>query len=193
MPAWVNLPNLLTLVRLCMVPFVIYFIQAGRYTLGASLFGAAAFTDILDGAAARLLGLKTETGAYLDPIADKCLLSGVYLALAMAHLAPWWLVAIIFGRDIYILAGAAVVMLLTPVRRFPPSVWGKVSTFVQVATAVVWMARSIFGGPVLELLSLAILWPCAAFTVWSGIDYTRKGISACRKPIGNIDAPRSRE
>jgi cardiolipin synthase len=181
MPAWVNLPNLLTLVRLCMVPLVIYFIQAGRYTLGGWLFGAAAFTDILDGAAARVLGLRTETGAYLDPIADKCLLSGVYLALAMAHLAPWWLVAIIFGRDICILAGAAIIMRLTPIRRFPPSVWGKVSTFVQVATAVVWMARSIFGGRVLELLSLAILWPCAAFTVWSGIDYTRKGISAYRK------------
>jgi len=101
----------------------------------------------------------------------------------MAHLAPWWLVALIFGRDIYILAGAAVVMLFTPIRRFPPSVWGKVSTFVQVATAVVWMARSIFAGRVLELLSLAILWPCAAFTLWSGVDYTRRGVSACRKPI----------
>jgi len=181
MPAWVNLPNLLTLLRLLLVPFVVYFILAGRYTLGASLFGAAAFTDILDGAAARALGLKTQAGAYLDPIADKCLLSGAYLALAAAHLVPWWLVAVIFGRDIYILAAAAVVMLITPIRRFPPSVWGKVSTFVQIATAVVWMARSIFATRVLHELSFAILWPCAAFTIWSGLDYTWKGIHAYRK------------
>jgi cardiolipin synthase len=181
MPAWVNLANLLTLLRLLLVPWVIYFIQAGRYTLGASLFGVAAFTDILDGAAARHLGLSTRTGAYLDPIADKCLLSGVYLALAAAHQAPWWLVAIIFGRDLYILAAATVVMLLTPIRGFPPSVWGKVSTFIQIVTAVVWMARAIFATRVLEDLSGAILWPCAAITIWSGLDYTWRGIRASRK------------
>jgi phosphatidylglycerophosphate synthase len=77
-PAWVNLPNLLTLLRLCLVPVIVYLIVVGRYTLGASLFGVAAFTDILDGLAARSLKLTTPVGAYLDPIADKCLLSGVY-------------------------------------------------------------------------------------------------------------------
>jgi len=181
MPAWVNLPNLLTTLRLFLVPFVIYFIQDGRYTLGASLFGVAAFTDILDGAAARKFGLRTAAGAYLDPIADKCLLSGVYLALAVAHIAPWWLVAIIFGRDIWILIAAAAVMLFTPIRRFPPSVWGKVSTFIQIATAVVSMARSIFATRLLADISSAILWPCAAFTIWSGLDYTWKGIHTFRK------------
>ena len=181
MPAWVNLPNLLTLVRIFLTPVVVYYITAGRYTLAASLFGVAAFTDILDGAAARGLRLKTPAGAYLDPIADKCLLSGVYLALAWAHLVPFWLVVVIFGRDIYILAGVAVVMLTTPLRKFPPSVWGKVSTFVQIATAVLYMARAIFAPPVLAALAGAMLWPCAAFAVWSGLDYTWKGIQAYRK------------
>jgi cardiolipin synthase len=181
MPAWLNLANLLTLLRLLLVPFVVYCILTGHRTLGASLFGVAAFTDVLDGAAARALGLATQAGAYLDPIADKCLLSGVFLALAGARLVPWWLVAVIFGRDIYILAAVALVMLFTPIRRFPPSVWGKVSTFVQIATAVLWMASGIFGGRVLAALSAAILWPCAAFTVWSGLDYTWKGIQAYRK------------
>jgi cardiolipin synthase len=181
MPAWVNLPNLLTLLRLLLVPVVVYFIVVGRYTLAASLFGVAAFTDILDGLAARGLQVTTQVGAYLDPIADKCLLSGVYLALAWAHLVPWWLVAIIFGRDIYILAGVGIVMLFTPLRKFPPSVWGKVSTFVQIWTVVVWMAKTIFRTSVLVELSTAILWPCVAFTVWSGLDYTWKGIQAYRK------------
>ena len=181
MPAWVNLPNLLTLLRLVLVPVVVYFIVDGRYLLAGWLFGAAAFTDILDGLAARGMGVNTQVGAYLDPIADKCLLSGVYLALAWAHLAPWWLVAIIFGRDLYILAAVGIFMLFTPVRRFPPSIWGKVSTFVQIFTAILWMARTIFGTHLLRELSSAMLWPCVVSTVWSGVDYTWKGIYTYRK------------
>jgi cardiolipin synthase len=181
MPAWANLPNLLTLVRLLMVPVVVHFIVDGRYLLAGWLFGAAAFTDILDGAAARGMKVSTPLGAYLDPIADKCLLSGVFLALAWAHLVPRGLVVLIFGRDLYILVGVVLFMLFTPLRRFPPSVWGKVSTFVQICTAVLWMARVIFGTRVLAEFSSAILWPCVGFTVWSGLDYTWKGIHAIRK------------
>ena len=181
MPVWVNLPNLLTLLRLLLVPVVVYEIAAGRYLLAGWLFGAAAFTDILDGAAARGMRVTSQVGAYLDPIADKCLLCGVYLALAWARLLPWWLVAIVFGRDIYLLAAVGVFMLLPPVRRFPPSVWGKVSTLVQILTAVVWMARTIFGTRVLAELSSAMLWPCVGFTVWSGLDYTWRGIHVYRK------------
>jgi len=179
--AWVNLPNFLTLLRLLMVPVVVFYIRDGRYWLAGWLFGAAAFTDILDGAAARWTGASTQVGAYLDPIADKCLLSGAYLALAWAHIVPWWLVAIIFGRDIYILAAAGAFMLFTPLRRFPPSIWGKVSTFVQICTAVICIAHVIFGTRVLTELSSAMLWPCVGFTVWSGLDYTWKGVHAYRK------------
>lgn len=181
MPAWVNLPNLLTLLRLLLVPVVVHYILDGRYLLAGWLFGAAAFTDILDGWAARALKVSSVTGAYLDPIADKCLLSGAFLALAWVRLVPRWLVAIIFGRDIYILCGVASFMLFTPLRRFPPSVWGKVSTFVQIGTAIFYMAHVIFGTRVLAEISSAMLWPCVGFTVWSGLDYTWKGIQACRK------------
>jgi len=181
MPAWVNLPNLLTLLRLILVPVVVYFIVEGRYPLAGWLFGAAAFTDILDGAAARTMRVSTQVGAYLDPIADKFLLSGVFLALAWAHLVPWWLVAVIFGRDIYILVAVGIFMLFTPVRRFPPSIWGKVSTFVQICTVVIWIAQVIYRTRVLGELSSAMLWPCVGFTVWSGLDYTWKGISVYRK------------
>lgn len=181
MPAWVNLPNLLTLLRLLLVPVVVGCIVEGRYLLGAWLFGAAAFTDILDGLAARGMKVTTQVGAYLDPIADKCLLGGVYLALAWARLMPRWLVAVVFGRDIYILAAAGIFMLFTPVRRFPPSIWGKVSTFVQICTAVLWMAHTIYGTRVLGEISSAMLWPCVGFTVWSGLHYTWTGIRVYRK------------
>ena len=181
MPAWVNLPNLLTLLRLFLVPVVIYEVVEGRYLLAGWVFGAAAFTDILDGAAARGMAVTTRVGAYLDPIADKCLLSGVFLALAWAHLTPWWLVAVIFGRDIYILVGVGIFMVFTPVRGFPPSIWGKVSTFVQICTAILCLARVIYGTRVLAELSSAMLWPCVGFTIWSGLDYTWNGIRLLRK------------
>jgi cardiolipin synthase len=166
----VNAANLITLLRLVLVPFVILAILDGRHTLALALFAGAAFTDVLDGAVARRFGLATPVGARLDPIADKCLLSGVFLALAGAGTVPWWLVFIIFGRDFYILAGAATVMLLTPVREFPPSVWGKLSTLVQIVTVVVCMAGN----------SSVMLWPCAAFTIWSGIHYTWRTLQVFR-------------
>ena len=154
----VNAANLLTLLRIVLVPFVILAILEDRHSLALALFAGAALTDILDGAVARRFRLATPAGAWLDPVADKCLLSGAFLALAAAGMMPWWLVGIVFGRDFYILAGAASVMLLTSVRKFPPSIWGKVSTFVQILTVVVSMAGYVGAARVM-------LWPCAAFTV----------------------------
>jgi cardiolipin synthase len=180
MPGWLNVPNLLTLLRIGLTPLVIQAVLDGRHLLALALFAAAAFTDYLDGATARRFGIATPSGAYLDPIADKCLLSGVFLALAGARIVPRWLVGIIIGRDIYILLGVATVMLFTSIRRFPPSIWGKVSTFVQILTAVVWMARDAFPCPPLNFLSLLSLWPCAGCTLWSGLHYTWRGVQIAR-------------
>ncbi len=188
MPRWVNVANAFTAARLGLVPFVVQAILEGRHLAALALFGAAAVTDVLDGATARRFGLGTPVGAYLDPIADKCLLSGAFLALAAAGIVPWWLVAVIFGRDLYILAGAIMMLLLTPVRKFPPSVWGKLSTFVQILTATAWMVRNAFGTPFANHLAALSIWPCAAFTAWSGIHYTWRALRAVR-----IDAIRARE
>jgi len=72
---------------------------------------------------------------------DKLLLSACYLALGVAHALPWWMVALVFGRDIFILAMAAYGYLFTTLREFPPSVWGKLSTFVQIFAAMVLVAE----------------------------------------------------
>jgi cardiolipin synthase len=176
MPAWLNLPNLFTLARLVLTPFVILSILDGRHTTALALFAIAGFTDYLDGAAARRLKLTTQTGAYLDPIADKCLLSGVFLALAMAKIVPKWVVVIIFARDLLILAGVAIVLLFTKVRSFPPNAWGKWSTFVQIATAVVWMARNALQVSAVDSLAWLLLWPCVGLTIVSGLAYAWRGI-----------------
>jgi cardiolipin synthase len=182
-----NAANLLTLLRLVLVPFVILAILDGRHIQALAWFAAAAFTDLLDGAVARRFGLATPVGAWLDPVADKCLLSGVFLALAAARTVPWWLVGIIFGRDFYILAGAATVMWLTPVRKFPPSIWGKASTFVQIGTAAAWMSG--YAGA-----ARPMLWPCAAVTIWSGIHYTWRTLQVWRRrslPPAGLSGPES--
>jgi cardiolipin synthase len=180
MPAWINLPNLFTLLRLLLTPLVAWAIFARRPVLAMWLFALAAFTDYLDGAAARLFRSSTPAGAMLDPIADKCLLCGVFLALAAAGMLPWWLVAVVFGRDLYILLGAGAMLLTTPIRRFPPSIWGKVSTCVQIGTVLAWLIRNIWNSWLLNALATAGIWICAAFTLWSGIHYTWRAVRTVR-------------
>ena len=180
MPAWLNLPNALTLLRLLLTPFIIQAILSGHHTQAFALFFFAAVTDILDGAAARALHLSTQTGAYLDPIADKTLLSGVFIALAAARMVPWWFVALVFGRDIYILLGVTLFFLFTPIRKFPPSPWGKASTFFQISTAVLWMASNMLGFSSIQTLAVVTLWLSAAVTVASGLHYTWRGMQLAR-------------
>ena len=97
---------------------------------------------------ARKMGESSRTGAYLDPIADKILFSVIYFSLALAHAIPWWMVAMVFGRDLLILAMAAYGLLFTSIRKFPPSVWGKLSTFFQISAAMMVMcARAGFPAP----------------------------------------------
>jgi cardiolipin synthase len=180
MPSWANLANLLTTLRIILVPFMIEAVVEHNHVRALVLFACAAATDGLDGIAARTTGSTTRLGAYLDPVADKCLLSGVFLALAAAGLVPVWFVAVIFGRDLYILAAVAFLLWVTPLRSFPPSIWGKASTFVQVVTATLWLAADATDASLLETLAGAMLWPCAAFTVWSGVHYTWRGLGLAR-------------
>src|SRR5580700_10149623 len=121
MPSWVNPPNLLTLLRMLLIPFIVQAILAGRHEFALMVFAVAAATDVLDGAAARHLGLTTLAGAYFDPIADKCLLSAVFLALAAARIIPRWLAPLVLWRDPSILLWALTVRVSTGVKQFPPS------------------------------------------------------------------------
>ena len=180
MPRWLTLANLFTLARLVMTPFIIQDILNGRHARALVLFFIAAWTDAIDGWLARAARSSTQAGAYLDPIADKCLLSGIFLALGAAQIVPWWFVAIVFGRDLYLLLTIVAVLSLTKVRQFPPSRWGKLSTFVQIATAVTWMTRNLWPGHVLDALAAATLWVCAGFTIWSGLHYTLRGVRILR-------------
>jgi cardiolipin synthase len=169
-------PNLVTLLRLLLAPFVAFAILNGFYRRAIVLFFVAGITDVIDGLLARKMGESTRVGAYLDPIADKILLSVIYVSLALVHDIPWWMVAVVFGRDVLILGMAVYGLLFTSIRKFPPSVWGKLSTFFQISAALMVMcARAGIPAPV----KLA-LWLMLIATVWSGLHYAWRGIALLR-------------
>jgi cardiolipin synthase len=175
MRQWWNVANLLTAVRLLLAPFIARAILDRRHALALTLFLIAGTTDILDGTWARRFGSITQAGAYLDPIADKILLSSIYISLAAIGSVPWWFVGIIFGRDLFLLASSGAAILFTRMRRFPPSAWGKVSTFCQISTGVTFMVRNAVSSPALEWLAAALIWPTVLITVGSGIHYGWRG------------------
>lgn len=173
-----NLPNLLTLLRVVLTPFVVQAILDRRFGRALVILLIAGITDVLDGLAARGLHLQSRFGAYLDPIADKALLTTGYLALGLAHAVPWWLVGLIFGRDLLILLLAAVALLFTSYREFPPSIWGKLSTFCQIGAAVMVLTAGAF--PTLGMPTDPFLWIAALATAWSGADYFARAIGKLR-------------
>ncbi len=172
-----NLPNLFTLARLVLAPFVAADILHERYGRAIILLFVAGFTDVIDGLLARSLKAATAAGAYFDPIADKILLSVIYISLGVAGAMPWWMVAVVFGRDLLILAMAAYGLLFTSLRKFPPSVWGKISTFFQIAAALVVMgARAGIAAPVTLALCLMLVG-----TVISGLHYVWRAVGMLRQ------------
>ncbi len=128
-----TVPNQLTFLRLGFLPFFIILILYQRYTwaLGVAV-AVAGVTDGLDGLLARTLNQKTSLGAYLDPIADKLLLSSSFMVLALEGQVRWWLTILVLGRDVLILTSAAVILATVGYRKFPPSIFGKIATTLQI-------------------------------------------------------------
>ncbi len=177
------LPNLLTLLRLALIPLVVRAILTAHTGWALGLFLIAGMTDGIDGYLARRFGWTSRAGAYLDPIADKLMMSGVYLALALCAAVPWWLVAVIFTRDVLILAFSCGVLALTRLRNFPPSVWGKLSTFLQVGAAV-WVLTGL-AVPDWDLSRFlpALFVLVSAGTIWSGLNYLWRGLRMLRMGV----------
>ena len=129
-------------IRICLAPFLVAAILENRFGLSFALFIAAGLTDALDGLLARVLKQRTVLGQYLDPIADKLLLSTLFLVLMYKGLMPTTVTILVFGRDVGILLVAAVLYAVVGRREFGPSIFGKANTVAQVmAVAVVLMQQ----------------------------------------------------
>ena len=149
-------PNQLTLLRMIFVPFIVIELSDGHYFWALVLFVIAGFSDGLDGLLARKLHQQTLLGQYLDPIADKLLLSTMFLVLPILHKIPWKFTVLVFSRDISILAASAVLFAIAGLRDFRPSIFGKANTFSQISAIFfvlllqvrplrwIWIARTVF-------------------------------------------------
>lgn len=180
---WLTLPNLLTLVRIIMTPFILVELSRDQYMWGGWMFGAAAFTDILDGGLARRFGGQSKIGQYLDPIADKILLSCIYIGLALGGAVPMWIVVVIFARDFWILLLSAVALRFTQFRDLGPSIWGKASTFCQIMAAVGVMAARAYGNNWFFEVSTVLMAGVVILAAVSGIDYSLRGVAYLRQGL----------
>lgn len=176
---WLNAANALTLARLAAAPLLWFWIVTHRDLPALMLCLAAGLTDGLDGWLARRFRCVTRAGAYLDPIADKIFLAAVFLALGVAGAVGWWVVALIFARDILILGVAGVLYLRALLRDFPPSVWGKVSTLFQISLALATLAERAWGWS--PVVSRWLTWGVVALTVGSGVDYALQAARRVRR------------
>ena len=141
-----TLPNFITLLRMTMIPFMLLAVNAKDYRLALWIFVIAGFTDALDGWLARRMNMQSLIGAYLDPIADKLLLTVAYIALTIpqgqAVVIPLWLTILALFRDFVIMLVAGVLYMVEGIREFPPSAIGKATTLAQVVTiAIVLLAN----------------------------------------------------
>ncbi|HEX4273877.1 MAG TPA: CDP-alcohol phosphatidyltransferase family protein [Bryobacteraceae bacterium] len=178
---WLTIPNLLTLVRILMTPYILIELSKGQYMIGGWTFGAAAFTDILDGGLARRFGGQSKIGQYFDPIADKILLTSIYIGLALGGAVPLWIVLLIFARDLWILALSAIALRFTEFRELQPSVWGKASTFFQIMAAVGVMAARAYENAWFLRISTFLLAGVVALALVSGLDYSMRGMAYLRR------------
>jgi cardiolipin synthase len=170
-----HLPNLLCLLRIALAPVCASMVAQRDFSQGLLWFLAAGFTDFLDGFLARQMSWHSRAGAYLDPLADKVLMSAGYIALGMAGAVPWWLVVLIFGRDLLILAGAVIVYARAGRTEFPPSMAGKISTTIQILAGCVIL--SAFASILPKAVVPVAIAAAAAGTIFSGLDYARRGYS----------------
>ena len=164
-------PNQLTLLRLVFIPPVIVLILYGHYRTAFVLVLIAGGSDGLDGLLARRLGQQTTLGTYLDPIADKLLLSSSFVALGVAAQIPLWLVILVLSRDVIILATVLVMVLTTPLRTFRPSIYGKANTVAQICTVLSTLLVLSSNWEAPRWLMLTGIYSTAAFTVLSGLHY----------------------
>lgn len=165
-------PNQLTLLRLLFIPFVVIAIVDGHYRAGLVLFIIAGISDGLDGLLARLLKQQTALGQYLDPIADKLLLSTLFLVLAFEHRIPRYVTVLVFSRDIGILVVSTLLYTTNTLRDLRPSIWGKANTAVQVGTVLAVLLYEVWQPEWLHIAKQVGLWGTCGLTLFSWIHYT---------------------
>jgi len=164
-------PNLLTLLRIFMAPFLVVAVMERRFALAFALFLVAATTDAMDGLLARWLSQRTMLGQYLDPVADKLMLSSLFLVLTRMGILEPRVAILVFGRDIGMLLTAVILYATTNLRDFHPSLLGKANSFSQVVAIGVVLLSLIYQQPWVATAKIVMVDATIFLTVASGFHY----------------------
>jgi cardiolipin synthase len=167
-----TVPNQITLLRLGFLPFFLILISYEHYRWALLVQVVAGLSDGIDGLLARKLNQKSALGAYLDPIADKLLLSSSFVILAFKSKLAWWLTIMVLSRDILLLTVAAVILLISGYRPFPPSILGKCTTAVQILLVFLVVLGAAYPGDTFTLLVRILVYTVAVLTIVSGFHYS---------------------
>jgi len=173
----------LTAARVLLVPFFAFLLISGRGKAALLVFAVCGATDVLDGVLARWLRQRTLVGTLLDPIADKLLMATAFIVLAYVHIVPLRLAVMVISRDIFILVGSILYLLLLDASDIRPTGLSKLNTVVQVATVIYFLAIAAFpaearafGAGRGSVPDKGIALVCAVTTVSSGLQYLYIGI-----------------
>lgn len=165
--------NGLTLLRIVLIPVFVTLLVYRRPGWALAVFATAALTDLLDGWWARRQGIASRLGAFLDPMADKLLLSAAFVTLTYLKTLPFWITALVLSRDITLVVGALIVHMVGA-RIYPRPTWaGKAATFFQVLTVLAGLGARYVPLPGTVRL---LMWAAALFTVVSGLQYVVQGL-----------------
>jgi cardiolipin synthase len=167
-----TVPNQITLLRLGFLPFFLILISYERYRWALLVLVVAGLSDGIDGLLARSLNQRSSLGAYLDPIADKLLLSSSFIILAFKKQIAWWLTIIVFSRDILILVVAVAILLISGYRPFPPSIYGKTTTAFQIILVFTVVFSAAY--PSFHLLRIIhlLVYGVTLFSIGSALHYS---------------------
>jgi len=164
-----NIPNALTILRILTIPVFVICLLYDRHLIALLIFVGAGITDGLDGLIARVYRQKTTIGAYLDPIADKLMLTTAFIVLAVLGIIPSWLTVIVIARDVIILLGILILHLTSHKVEIKPIFLGKASTVLQIVTIAWSLLMPSF--IVMKTIFPALIWVTAGLTVLSGLHY----------------------
>jgi cardiolipin synthase len=174
MTSVLTVANILSVIRLILIPVFVTAVFYRQFLWALAVFLSAAVTDLLDGLVARSFNQKTQLGAILDPMADKLLLVTAFVVLSLPQFTvtppiPFWLTATAISRDVFIVLGALVINITTGFSGFRPSLPGKLNTFVQIVTIILYLTANAFN------LHPAILpsacWAALGMAIFSGLHY----------------------
>ena len=171
-----NLPNALTILRILLIPVFIGFLTYGYYGWALWTLLGAGVTDILDGVIARVANQRTKLGTYLDPLADKLLLTSAFVALSILHLVPGWVAIVVVSRDLIIVAGTLLLHVTQTPIEVVPTVLGKGTTLTQLSYLALALALIALQKDVRQLMPLLVL--MVILTITSGLQYVYRGIRA---------------